>query len=206
MAESVSSSISKLRQGTLSFSLPPDLHWTLLGLELRGEDSQVSSWANEKGKLDTKKILSFLRQNSEVNADWNWIWKLSGHPKQIIFIWQIWWDRIPNNSNLALRIPSFSPSCCFCPNTPENSDHIFKDCPRAQEMWLKLGLPAPLNPNLNLPFKSWLKTGLTLTLNWQGNMSKCCDIAGNAVNIIVSAILGDPTTLIAGVVGGLISK
>ncbi|KAL2934157.1 Histone-lysine N-methyltransferase 2B [Bienertia sinuspersici] len=40
----------------------------------------------------------------------------------------------------------------------------------------------------------------------KGNLSKCCDIAGNAVNVIVSAILGDPTALIAGVVGGLISK
>lgn len=39
-----------------------------------------------------------------------------------------------------------------------------------------------------------------------GNLSKYCEIAGNAVNIIVSAILGDPTALIAGVIGRLISK
>lgn len=37
-------------------------------------------------------------------------------------------------------------------------------------------------------------------------MRKCCEIAGGAVRIIVSAILGDPTALIAAAVGGFMSK
>lgn len=39
-----------------------------------------------------------------------------------------------------------------------------------------------------------------------GKVSKCCQIAGGAVRVIVSAILGDPTAIIAAVVGGFISK
>lgn len=39
-----------------------------------------------------------------------------------------------------------------------------------------------------------------------GKVSKCCEMAGGAVRIIVSAILGDPTALIAAVVGGFMSK
>ncbi|XP_021753590.1 uncharacterized protein LOC110718961 [Chenopodium quinoa] len=39
-----------------------------------------------------------------------------------------------------------------------------------------------------------------------GNVIRCCEIAGSGVNIILSAILGDPTAFIAGVIGGLISK
>lgn len=38
-----------------------------------------------------------------------------------------------------------------------------------------------------------------------GILHRCCEIAGSGVNIIVSAILGDPTALIAGVINGLIS-
>ncbi|GAB4838695.1 hypothetical protein Ancab_028238 [Ancistrocladus abbreviatus] len=38
-----------------------------------------------------------------------------------------------------------------------------------------------------------------------GKLRKCCRIAGTAVSIIVSAILGDPTALIASVIGGLLS-
>ncbi|KAF5449145.1 hypothetical protein F2P56_029622 [Juglans regia] len=40
----------------------------------------------------------------------------------------------------------------------------------------------------------------------KGNIRKCCQIAGGAVSAIVSAILGDPTPIIAAVVGGFISK
>ncbi|KAI3716086.1 hypothetical protein L6452_23162 [Arctium lappa] len=40
----------------------------------------------------------------------------------------------------------------------------------------------------------------------KGKMKKCCQIAGLAVQFVISAVLGDPTTLIAGVVGALMSK
>lgn len=39
-----------------------------------------------------------------------------------------------------------------------------------------------------------------------GKVMKCCQIAGGAVSAIVSAMLGDPTPIIAAVVGRLISK
>nr|XP_043627202.1 uncharacterized protein LOC122598688 [Erigeron canadensis] len=37
-------------------------------------------------------------------------------------------------------------------------------------------------------------------------MKKCCQIAGLAVQFVISAVLGDPTTLIVGVVAALMSK
>lgn len=40
----------------------------------------------------------------------------------------------------------------------------------------------------------------------KGKAKKCCEVAGLALQFVVSAILGDPTTLIAGVVGSLMSK
>ncbi|KAA8545925.1 hypothetical protein F0562_020624 [Nyssa sinensis] len=40
----------------------------------------------------------------------------------------------------------------------------------------------------------------------RGKVKKCCEMAGLAVQFIISAVLGDPTTLIAGVVGALMSK
>lgn len=39
-----------------------------------------------------------------------------------------------------------------------------------------------------------------------GKVRKCCQMAGGAIRLIVSAILGDPTAIIAAVVGGFISK
>ncbi|XP_052208575.1 uncharacterized protein LOC127812230 [Diospyros lotus] len=40
----------------------------------------------------------------------------------------------------------------------------------------------------------------------KGKVKKGCEMAGLALQFVVSAVLGDPTTLIAGVVGSLISK
>jgi hypothetical protein len=39
-----------------------------------------------------------------------------------------------------------------------------------------------------------------------GKVRRCCQMAGGAIRLIVSAILGDPTSIIAAVVGGFISK
>ncbi|GER28966.1 cysteine/Histidine-rich C1 domain family protein [Striga asiatica] len=40
----------------------------------------------------------------------------------------------------------------------------------------------------------------------KGKAQKCCEVAGLALQFVVSAVLGDPTTLIAGIVGTLMSK
>lgn len=39
----------------------------------------------------------------------------------------------------------------------------------------------------------------------KGKMKRCCEMAGMAVQSVISAVLGDPTALIAGVIGALIS-
>ncbi|KAJ0441431.1 putative kinase C-like, phorbol ester/diacylglycerol-binding protein [Helianthus annuus] len=40
----------------------------------------------------------------------------------------------------------------------------------------------------------------------KGKVKKCCEMAGLAMQFVISAVLGDPTTLIAGVVGSLMSR
>ncbi|KAL3621204.1 hypothetical protein CASFOL_036116 [Castilleja foliolosa] len=40
----------------------------------------------------------------------------------------------------------------------------------------------------------------------KGKAKKCCEVAGLALQFVISAVLGDPTTLIAGLVGTLMSK
>ncbi|OVA05196.1 DC1 [Macleaya cordata] len=40
----------------------------------------------------------------------------------------------------------------------------------------------------------------------KSKVKKCCEMAGLAIQFIISAVLGDPTAMIAGVVGSLISR
>lgn len=54
--------------------------------------------------------------------------------------------------------------------------------------------------------KATLGTHVNHTNTKGGKAQKCCEMAGLALQFVVSAILGDPTTLIAGLVGSLMSK
>ena len=54
-------------------------------------------------------------------------------------------------------------------------------------------------PSLQDTFQTQNKKG-------KGKVQKYCDMAALAIQFVVAAVLGDPTTLIAGVVGSLISK
>ncbi|TYG39838.1 hypothetical protein ES288_D12G047700v1 [Gossypium darwinii] len=40
----------------------------------------------------------------------------------------------------------------------------------------------------------------------KGKVKKCCEMAALALQFIISAVLGDPTALIAGVIGTLMSR
>lgn len=37
-------------------------------------------------------------------------------------------------------------------------------------------------------------------------VKRCCELAGLAVQFVISAVLGDPTTLIAGIIGTMMSR
>ncbi|CAI0377579.1 unnamed protein product [Linum tenue] len=51
-----------------------------------------------------------------------------------------------------------------------------------------------------------LKNTVNVQRKSKGKVKKCCEVAGLGVQFIVAAVLGDPTALIAGLVGILISK
>lgn len=54
--------------------------------------------------------------------------------------------------------------------------------------------------------KATLETHVHHTKTKFGKAQKCCEVAALALQFVVSAVLGDPTALIAGVVGSLMSK
>ncbi|XP_051145409.1 uncharacterized protein LOC127261207 [Andrographis paniculata] len=62
-------------------------------------------------------------------------------------------------------------------------------------------------PNRGIPsLKARLESHSHHAKSSKGKAQKCCEMAALALQFVVSAILGDPTTLIAGLVGTLISR
>ncbi|MBA0685883.1 hypothetical protein Goari_013524, partial [Gossypium aridum] len=55
-------------------------------------------------------------------------------------IWRISWDYIPNFVNLRCRKVIVNEECPRCQSWPEESIHVFRDCPITKEIWTSLDL------------------------------------------------------------------
>lgn len=75
------------------------------------------------------------------------------------------------------------------------------------ETWHELYLGRGKSKKLETRIPS-LKSTLQTPRNHKskGKVKKCCEMAGLAVQFVISAVLGDPTALIAGVIGTMMSK
>lgn len=60
------------------------------------------------------------------------VWDIPGFPKIKMFIWQIWWERMPCNENLFQTMSITNCTCSFCPKKKESMDHISRTCSRAR--------------------------------------------------------------------------
>lgn len=74
------------------------------------------------------------------------------------------------------------------------------------ENWHELYFGMGKNKKLETKIPSLKGTLQTHHHKSKGKVQKCCEIAGMAVQFIISAVLGDPTTLIAGIIGQMMSK
>ena len=76
------------------------------------------------------------------------------------------------------------------------------------ESWHEIYVGHNKSGKLDSRFIPSLKNTLQTTHNSKsrGKVRKCCEIAGLAVQFVISAVLGDPTALIAGIVGSLMSR
>jgi len=66
------------------------------------------------------------------------------------------------NANRCSRGLTPSPNCKVCLGLEETTLHVLRDCPRAEDNWIKL---VPVNKQANfftLPLKEWLSQNLRL--------------------------------------------
>lgn len=127
-------------------------------------DHPLSSFVdNDKFSMNSAyNALTFPRK--EV-VDLDWIWKGTLTPKLEIFIWLLWWDRLPTKQLLHLRNIVPSNLCPLCQTHIESSIHIVSNCKVAQQVWQSAACPAH---NTQLTTKEWLYHHLknpTLTAN-----------------------------------------
>ncbi|PKA64058.1 Putative ribonuclease H protein [Apostasia shenzhenica] len=105
---------------------------------------------------------------STPHGSWKNIWNLQVPSKVRLFTWRLLKNFIPSFSNLCnRRMIDCIPHCLICGKEPENSAHIFGNCPIAATVW-SLAHIAP--PTLSLGNMeefhwvslSWIETGRKL--------------------------------------------
>lgn len=79
--------------------------------------------------------LSLVR-NKEFNTEgmWSKIWWLEVHDKLRCFMWLLGHDRLLTNFDKSLKGLGGA-ECRLCGSVKEDTMHVFRDCPKALQLW-----------------------------------------------------------------------
>ncbi|GMP89161.1 hypothetical protein CsSME_00040847 [Camellia sinensis var. sinensis] len=100
-----------------------------------------------------------MEHDSE-HVNWQWIWKQKLPQKLKGFCWLLFHERLLSNHHRKSRGLTMDESCPRCNSTQEDLCHIFKDCPKANEVWLAIRDHRWLQTSEHQPWNLWLQTNL----------------------------------------------
>lgn len=96
------------------------------------------------------------------------IWHLNIMPKWKLFMWKLLQNSLPTSANLFRRGLIVSDVCRICLYDAEGTDHLFRHCPLAQEVW-DLTPSNQVFTSLSLPFSEWVSYCLVLLYTRDGS-------------------------------------
>lgn len=95
---------------------------------------------------------------SNVNSNlpttsFSWLWENNAHPREKLFLWQIFNKGLPTNKNLKKRLQHISDFCCLCNQNPESHIIILRDCTVGKDLW---ETPYPPVNFFTDDYKTWI--------------------------------------------------
>lgn len=114
----------------LSFPLPDFISFRILDLPVPTQacdhhDHPLSSFVlDDKFSMTSAYVALTLPRKSSVDLEW--LWKGTLTPKLKIFLWLVWWDRLPTKHLLNQRKIASSNLCPLCQDHVESSIHIVR--------------------------------------------------------------------------------
>ncbi|XP_056685339.1 uncharacterized protein [Spinacia oleracea] len=107
---------------------------------------EIDDQRHHLNNLDTKRFLPFFKL----------LWALKILPKWKLFIWKLIVEGIPVKTSLFRRGVNLDITCDFCGDHDEDSQHIFRLCKLAQDVWRSSMLAILSNLNENLSMQDWI--------------------------------------------------
>ncbi|CAL8098739.1 unnamed protein product [Prunus armeniaca] len=139
-----------------------------IGVGSNLQDTQIWSVTSD-GMFSVKFAYGILFRNfGRSDPGLDILWKLRVPPKLKFFFWLVLKGRILTNEQRARRQLTSDPSCNFCDGFSESIVHLFRDFPRANEVWKVVGLPSKVSALSHVDVKPWLIGNLGAKAFWRG--------------------------------------
>lgn len=118
-------------------------------------------WADsQNGTCFASNAYDFINDESNDLKEWQWFWKLKVPQKFKTFLWLIFHNKLPTNLLRFRRGITNSDLCPRCNNSSENLDHLFKDCPKAIELWDSVPSGQQMRRGLGDSTAFWISSNL----------------------------------------------
>ncbi|XP_074266081.1 uncharacterized protein LOC141588541 [Silene latifolia] len=130
---------------SLDFVLPDLITSAILSTPIptTSRPDVLSTSLAPKGKFSISAAYSSLCHPNPTPAlltfpdDLSWLWDIPTQPRIKVFLWLVWWNKLPHKASLFGRKILPSSSCSLCPNPSisETSLHALRDCSFASHSW-----------------------------------------------------------------------
>jgi ribonuclease HI len=138
-----------------------------------GADERV--WPGDRlGQFDIASAYKLLcgYRDLEVNAMWNFIWKLDVPERVRFFVWRLRYGRIPTNK-ACHRWGYGTPYCGHCIGVEENIIHALRDCPVAHHTWNHLLPMQSRHAFFTCHFHNWFQHNMLTREKMEGGIDWC---------------------------------
>ncbi len=81
-----------------------------------------------------------IQPGYEPGPDCTWIWRSGLHPRVALFLWKVFWNRLPTRAELSRRGWGVPAECGTC-GAEESADHVLFQCTWARSTWQWAGVP-----------------------------------------------------------------
>lgn len=148
----------------LSAAVPAEIISQILnvptGFDDCGRDTLI--WgATSNGQFSVKSAYnSSFDFSSSSNPQWQFIWNLKIPPKLKTFLWTMLHRKLLTNVQRVTRKFSNDASCPICHSSDETLLHLFRDCPRAANIWRAFPMPSSISSSFSLDWTSWINAQL----------------------------------------------
>ncbi|XP_038982920.1 uncharacterized protein LOC120110939 [Phoenix dactylifera] len=103
--------------------------------------SDVRVWGtSSRARVRLGDLTRVIQPEQDRGPDCAWIWRYGLHPRVALFLWKVFWDRLPTRVALSRRGWGIPAECGTC-GAAESVDHVLFQCIWARLTWQWAGVP-----------------------------------------------------------------